>query len=238
MQCLRIITIIPLQTAILAPQTYEAKSSDVELLGTVRGTVFDANEAIITPVTIIFQSGNRVETVTTGEDGSYEIKLRSGIYNVKAEVNSYHPFRRAKFYVPPGKIVVINIFPSLKFLTRGTSVLEKTPPDVLASIPKYESLPPEHCFGGQIKPLIQFAKKRRVGKVIEYRGAILSYDVTTIDADKILFDRRKLRVIASGNKVIVETGGVRRQVDQASGNFENCKLVIDLNHYTELHRHR
>jgi Carboxypeptidase regulatory-like domain len=199
----------------------------IQSMGRVKGTVMDANGAVIsTPrPSIIFEGRNEVKTVAANERGDYEITLTAGIYRVTTEIPGFYPFRRAALRVLPGSDTLINIVPTPRYLVRGTTVSGRESADVAAPSPRYDEF---DATEGPVSLLIQFQKKRRANGNIEYKGAILTYDALTIHSDRLSFNKTRLRLNASGERVVVENGEQRIQVKQARVTFKGGEPILAL----------
>ncbi len=209
----------------IAAQTPHPSSLKVESMGRVKGTVMDANGAVmVTPrPSIIFEGKNSVRTVTANDSGDYDISLPAGVYKVTTEIAGFYPFRRAEFRLLPGTDVMINLAPTPRYLVRGTTVSASRSVDKLTPSPKYNEFP-----GPRGSLLIQFQEKRRANRNIEYEGAILTYDALTIYSDKLSFNKTRLRLKASGKRVVVEDGKQRVHVKQASVAFKEGEPVLEV----------
>jgi hypothetical protein len=196
--------------------------------GIVRGRVMDFNGAalVVPRPTIIFESRQVKKVVSPDEKGEYEIELPAGVYQVSAELRGFYPFRRAPFRMRSGAAVMINVIPTPRYLTRGTTVSNDRAVDVKADPPKYEEV---HIPGLATEPstvLVEFVKRRVRKRSVEYRGATLTYDVITVYADKIHLDRDTLRAQALGEYVIIEDGSQHVRVKRAEIEFRAGKPVI------------
>jgi len=68
--------------------------------------------------------------------------------------------------------------------------------------------------------VIEFGKKRKHKRFIEYTRAVASYDALTIDAARIRLIKSSLLLVADGNDVVVEDGERRLHVKHAEVNFK------------------
>jgi len=196
-------------------------------MGRVKGTVMDANGAVITipRPSIIFEGKGELKRVAVNDSGDYEITLPAGVYRVTTEIPGFYPFRRAAFRVLPGSDILINIVPTPRYLVRGTTVSARESADVAAPSPRYDEF---HVTEGPISLLIQFQKKHRANGNIEYEGAILTYDALTIQSDNLSFNRTRLGLKAFGKRVVVEDGKQLVQVKLAKMTFKRGEPVLDL----------
>jgi len=222
-----VIFIVVLGASTLFAQEPKLGFPAIQSMGKVKGTVMDTNGAVIsTPrPSIIFEGSNDVKTVAANDRGDYEITLPAGIYRVTTEIPGFYPFRRAAFRVLRGSDTLINIVPTPRYLVRGTTVSARESADVAAPSPRYDE---PHVTEGPVSLLIQFQKKRRANGNIEYKGAILTYDALTIRADRLSLNKTRLRLKASGERVVVEDGEKRIQVKQARVTFKGGEPVLAL----------
>jgi hypothetical protein len=199
----------------------------IQPMGRVKGTVMDANGAVITipRPSIIFEGKGELKRVAVNDSGDYEITLPAGVYRVTTEIPGFYPFRRAAFRVLPGSDILINIVPTPRYLVRGTTVSARESADVAAPSPRYDEF---HVTEGPISLLIQFQKKHRANGNIEYEGAILTYDALTIQSDNLSFNRTRLGLKAFGKRVVVEDGKQLVQVKLAKMTFKRGEPVLDL----------
>ena len=196
-------------------------------MATVKGTVMDFNGAAIVlpePI-IIFRRNDEIKRVVVDQNGGYEITLPPGVYTVTTGLAGFYPFRRAEFCLPPSSTVMINLAPTPRYLVRGTTVSPKESVDTPAPTPKYNEFP---IPGRGLGLLIQFEKKRGANEKIEYDRAVLTYDALAIYADKFSFNKTRLRLKASGKRVIIEDGKHRFEVKQAAVAFKGGEPILNL----------
>lgn len=198
-------------------------------MGTVTGTIMDSRAAVIVlpRPTIIFKGTKETRRVIPNDNGDYEIKLPVGAYSVTTDIPGFYPLRRAKFRVLAGSRITINLVPSPRYLVRGTTVSNSEPVDKLAPQPRYDELSVAVSSPFPLG-LVQFEKKRIADGDVKYYAATFSYDELTIYADELRFNRRKLRLKASGDRVIVEDGKQRVEVKHAVVSFKGGEPVLDL----------
>jgi hypothetical protein len=113
------------------------------------------------------------------------------------------------------------------YLVRGTTVSTKESIDTPVPPPKYDLFPLAQLLD-PLSLLIEFDKKRTLNGTVRYDRATLSYDVLTIYADKIWFNKKTLRVEAFGEYVIVEDGKQRIQVKRAEVGFKGGEPILKL----------
>jgi len=227
LRSLLVISIMVLGASTLLLQGPQLGFARIQPMGRVKGTVMDANGAVITipRPSIIFEGKGELKRVAVNDSGDYEITLPAGVYRVTTEIPGFYPFRRAAFRVLPGSDILINIVPTPRYLVRGTTVSARESADVAAPSPRYDEF---HVTEGPISLLIQFQKKHRANGNIEYEGAILTYDALTIQSDNLSFNRTRLGLKAFGKRVVVEDGKQLVQVKLAKMTFKRGEPVLDL----------
>ncbi len=119
---------------------------------------------------------------------------------------------------------MINLVSTPHYLVRGTTVSLREPVDTPAPKPRYNEF---HIPGRGLSMLIQFDKKRGANERIEYDRAVLTYDSLTVYADRLSFDTARLRLNASGKRVVVEDGKRRAEVKQARVSFKGGEPILD-----------
>lgn len=199
--------------------------------GQIIGAVLDPRGAAIVipkPTILVRSVTGSVTRILPDENGNYQTKLPVGIYQVTAEVANWYPFRRAAFRVGANSISMINIVPALEYSVRGTTVSTKKSIDRRLPPPKYDSISVPQSSSEFLDLLIQFDKKRSVNGKTEYYGAVLSYDLLTIYADRISLNNKTLRARASGERVIVEDGKQSYRVRDAEVNFKAGEPILEL----------
>lgn len=198
--------------------------SQARVEGTVAGSVLDQQGAVILlpkPV-IVFRSKNEVKQVTVDENGRFEATLPIGTYEITTEMPGFYPFRRAPFRVSAGSSVMINLVPSRRYFTRGTTVSPGKGVDERAPRPGYKVISKSSLPG-----LIQFESSHNVGRWLRYRFAVFSHDHITVYADELLFDPKALRLKASGG-VILEDGKQRIEVNGVTVSFDNGEARLEV----------
>src|SRR5262245_26804093 len=225
---LRITAVIGVLSLILVGQT---SSQSPQETGKVSGTVMDISGAIIDAPFAVIQFEGEQQTIRVRPDksGNYRVELKPGVYEITADINGFYPFRRAGFRLHPGRSVVINIVPDQRFLFLGTAVPSTANVNVAAPTPKYEAF---HTFSQEASlpsiPLVKFKERAKVGSMIEYRSATLTYDLTTVYASRITFDKTKRKFEASGWDTIVEDGERRVKVRSVEIIFEGNRPSIKI----------
>ena len=203
----------------LAALSNQAQS--VEERSLLTGTVLDTNNSVIVGASVIVEGRvlkNPIST-TTAEDGTYSIQLPVGIYRISVNKAGFCRTRRADLRLQTSNttinftLVVCPIVHSL-ILEDGQykgETARNQPPF------KEEEFSIEPSSGG-LNLVIQYGERIETEKGIYYKGFALSdracfgvvatYDLMTLRADRLLFDRKSSRLKAEGN-IVFEMGEKR-----------------------------
>ena len=86
-----------------------AQSQTAETKVIVRGIITDKNDARIVGASLQFSSGGvKFETITD-RAGSYEIRLRPGLYDILVKANGFERIHKEQFEVRPGSAIDLNL---------------------------------------------------------------------------------------------------------------------------------
>jgi len=206
---------------ILSLVALSSQAQAVEERSFLTGTVLDTNNSVIVGATIMVEdriSKNPISTTTT-EDGTYRIQLPLGIYRISVNKAGFCPTRRADFRLRASNttinftLVVCPIVHSL-ILENGKykgETARNQPPF------KEEEFSIEPSSEG-LNLVIQHGERTETKKTIHYKGfalndrtffgVVATYDLITLRADRLVFDRKSLRLRAEGN-VVFEMGEKR-----------------------------
>lgn len=181
--------------------------------GKVIGTVMDLNEAVIPRTQIVITGENIERRLTSNEEGSYEIDLPAGAYNVTAKANGFRPFQRAAFRVQPNSTLIINIVP----LPLASDVANPPIYSDSFSLPNVPHPP--------IKLFLEYMKKRNHKRFWEYSNVMASFDALMIQAGIVRLDKKTYQLVAEGN-VVIDDGKKRVHVRNAKVNFKGGVPII------------
>jgi Carboxypeptidase regulatory-like domain len=149
--------------------------------------------------------GERVQyDIRSDKQGSFQIELPAGSYQITATAGEFFPFRRSSVIVRPGEDIFVNVH-----LIPDPNLGDGEPIHILYDeiILPYSSLEPSNL-------LIAYAGSTRKADSVQYEATTLTYNALTIMADSIAFDRSLFRFFATGN-VVVEDGKRQSRVRQA-----------------------
>jgi hypothetical protein len=175
---------------------------------------------------VLLEGETGVTAATLDEQGQFRVVLPVGTYNITTRIPSFYPFHRAKFNVIAGKTITINVVPSLRVLARGTSVSSNHLPEAVAPPPKFDEIQvlPKSGLSG----VIQFVTKRIVDGEATYMDAVFSYDNLTIYAERLRFNQKPFRLMASGARVVFEDGNERKDVGGVIIQIKEGRLIVDV----------
>ncbi|HXF40599.1 MAG TPA: carboxypeptidase-like regulatory domain-containing protein [Blastocatellia bacterium] len=181
--------------------------------GTVSGKVIGPYELGLGGVTVRFRSMGENWTTVTDASGSYALALPEGIYTVSAQTGDSFRFRRSPFKMINGAHISINLRLVYKVIDMSTGQLKNQR--------SYEEISRAPGL------LVAFAQRTVTRDMLVYDSAALSFDTTSVEADRIELNRNDLSIRATGN-VMVENELPRRRVKEARLQFADGKMVIDV----------
>lgn len=210
--------------------------------GHVKGTIFDSNGAVATNVKVIFEANDRKHEAVTNQEGYYEIELPVGVYHITTRSVGFCAFQRALFRIQPSSDTLMNLTlvvcpkaNTLKVDKSGKYVGEE---DRYIDPFESESFSVRNESGASLNLLIRYGKRHERKGIVEYQGAkalngipsgvTVSYDVLTIVADKVRFNKTTLLLEADSN-VAVEDGKRRMNFSYAEVNFKSKDPIATLN---------
>jgi cytochrome c-type biogenesis protein CcmH/NrfG len=105
-----VISLAALSCVILATSACaRATPTQAVRTGTVKGTVFDPNDAVVPGAKVIFESGGERRQAATDDEGRFEVDLPRGTYDVAAGAPGFCWSRRPQFSVEAGTTRLINV---------------------------------------------------------------------------------------------------------------------------------
>jgi hypothetical protein len=236
---LLILVTLLLVISCVALAAVQRRSPAVNVMGRISGTVVDVNESRIAGATVIIERIGFSRAIHTDEDGAYDVGLPTGIYRMKVSSTGFCPIRRAAFKVMPSTVIKFDFTLIVCPIVNNISILDGqykgetddyTPPfaeDLLAI--DTLALP-------QPSLLIQFGERALVGNIIQYRGfksddkyigVMASYNLMTLYADKLSFDKEVGLIKAEGN-VILEDGKQQVRARRVEIVFKAGEPIIKL----------
>lgn len=209
--------------------------------GHVNGTISDSNGAVVTNVTVAFETNGQTRKVVTNREGYYEIELPIGLYHVTTHVPGFCAARRALFRVQPSSNTLLNltltVCPLANILKMDKSGRYVGEEHRYIDPFESESFPIRTSSDARLNLLIRYGQHRRTNGTVEYHGAkvvngvpsgvTISYDVLTIVADKVRLNKKTLLLQAEGN-VIVEDGKRRMTFAHVEVYFKSKDPVASL----------
>jgi hypothetical protein len=191
--------------------------------GSVRGTIFDSNEAVVQNVKVYFESDTLKRETVTNDEGDYKIELPVGVYQVTTNSIGFCTSQRAPFRVQASSDNLINltlvVCPLANIFTLDKD--NKIVGEECRYIDPFqsESFQISKASDATLNLLVRYGNRQEKENVVEYQGAevkngvpsgvFVNYDVLTIVAEKVRFNKKTLLLEASGN-IVVEDGKRRR----------------------------
>jgi hypothetical protein len=102
------ILLASLLSPVLAPVSISS-GEHPQTNGEIKGTVFDVNEAVISDAMLTFRDEAGEEKVKTSQDGTYSVRLKSGIYTLAVSHAGFCRARRSAFVLESGLSVKFDI---------------------------------------------------------------------------------------------------------------------------------
>jgi hypothetical protein len=160
----------------------------------VKGVVTDILDGRVTKAILIFESGGQSYRVETGEDGSYAIRLKPKTYTVSITHYGFCGFRRAAFIAKKDSQI------------RFDFQLWVCPSDAYGKYNFIELQPVPHT---RLKPLVLFGETQMEWTMQTFTGVVLpekypvvlTYNLLTVRANQVSYDRSKQLLWASGDVV-------------------------------------
>lgn len=224
------------------------QTSSAQPDGKLRGVLTDVSGRPVAGATILIKGTRIARNLTTNTDGTYQIELPADLYHLSVSGwKDFSPALRAAFRLSPTTTSVLNLI----LIERGTVAIPypgAKPDEFFDDGPsvsiKYELLPLAQPLNSMPPEIgVQFGEKHLKGSVIEYKaelmyrghslygdphpGVVVSYNLTTIYANRARFNRKSSRLEAEGN-VIVENDGKRTHARRAEVDFTVEKPVVRL----------
>ncbi len=204
----------------------QANDNSENRYATFEGVVADYNGAVIPDANIIIEGTSKYEVMTT-DDGSYSIKLPSGIYRFRVESPKmgFCPAVRSAVYLENKARARIDftLFGCYSvYLNQSIPEGVKELEHPLIGEFTFEKISPQYLKESKIKEIgIRYGEKKQAkgttiytadvvfdineANGVDYPGVLLTYNLSTIQAKKITI-KSKSRIIAEGNVIVKEKG--------------------------------
>lgn len=187
----------------------------------IRGCVTDIMGAKVMNAAVVVEGKSGAYTVKTNESGEYLLRISPGLYRIEVDSFGFCKARRAPFEVGSNANATFDFTLSVcpivnKFIIENGKHKEVC---VLEPPFKTEVFPIRTSSGRSLDLMIEFGKYLEDKNAVEYIGyhseitysldgttrknqvltrVVASYDLLTIRADKIRFDRESLQLTAEG----------------------------------------
>jgi hypothetical protein len=204
------------------------------------GVVTDSNEARLAKAKLIIERNHTATTVVTNDDGTFEADLSPGIYQITVGAQGFCRTTRAEFELKPSDSATLNfvlVDCALEYTLTFEGDKFKNDSD------RYKMPFSEESFflGSQSSPqlnvFVQFGEREEGKGIVKYGGfklsggrsvgATLTYNLLTLHADTICFDRTTSQIQARGN-VVVEDGRQTRHGNGVSVKLKGNQALIQV----------
>jgi hypothetical protein len=209
--------------------------------GLVGGTIADISGAVIAGATIYFEGEGQIRETTTSEDGSYNINLPVGSYQMSVKRRAFCTMRRPLFKIEDSASIkfdftlvgcpIVNDLTIVDGQYKGETDRIK-PPFMEETITVKGALLPDL--------LIRFGERleKHDQNIVHYRATeaeggysllpvAIMYNSLTIYAEKVVFDRKAFRLTAE-NYVVVDDGKQKFHAKRADIEFIKGKPHLKL----------
>lgn len=182
-------------------------SAQTMTTGSVRGSLFDSNGAVILETHVIVAKPGFQESVFPDPaTGQFTFNLTPGVYTITTKEDVYFAIRRAVFQVKENETIILNLRPTLRVLSVALEVTKRGLRDQVTYnyVPKYMDFLPFR--DSPLNVVIEYRTKKSKGTSSEYKNAKLTYNDLSINADLLKFDDKTLSIDAIGNVTKDENG--------------------------------
>jgi lipopolysaccharide export system protein LptA len=194
----------------------------------VKGTITDPNGGVVYGVKVAFQSEGLTKAVLTNGAGVYETDLPLGDYTMTAQSQAFRPYRRPLFRLTePANLIfdiTLRVRGSCDVLVFNSSG-KVTPEDWVAAQSnaclREDSFLASSGDGAPFQLFIAYGSRATSGSVYSYAGektpnataVFATYNLFSLQADKIIYDDKNRMIEASGNVVVVNEPGTVQRAD-------------------------
>lgn len=216
--------------------------------GELTGIVIDINGTRVPHAKVVIIGNNRYE-IFTSEDGTYKAVLPSDMYQIRVENTElgFSPTRRAAFYLEPSITTTLNftLFSPYSVLLpyetsgEGThTVLDDGP---LVEF-KYEGFLLPRLAVAPRELLIRYGERKEQNNIVTYTanvitsastnlnkpypGVMVSYNLISLQANKVVLDKGTFSGLAEGNVIIEENGKQHEVTNCIKFNFKQSKPIV------------
>jgi len=211
--------------AMVSTPSEPSQTDKEEARSVVVGTVTDGYGAVVPKTKVSFIQQGIATVVATSDAGEYEARLSPGAYSISTEKWGFCPLRRSELELRPSMKVRIDLSMVSCGIADHVDVSVKGPikREWASHSPphEYDSFPVRRAKGTALNLVIRYVSRVKVGSRVEYSGSqppsstepvrvVVTYDVMTITADQVIFDKRRVELCARGNLVVQDGARINR----------------------------
>lgn len=201
--------------SIIAVGSLQGQSSAQASAAHLFGIVKDSNGSAIPGARLVFEGEGGAKEIHTDEEGAYYIDLPSGLYRAKADARWFCSVKRPAFKAQPEKSTWLDFFLDVCPIVNSLIVEngrykgetdEPTPPFKMEVISIKRLAPFELLiyFGQRTeykdRGLIRYDRIKTIDG--RFLPVTFMYDLLTVKADKVTFDKKNRNLMAEGNVMI------------------------------------
>lgn len=199
---------------LLSATPLSIQSSKAEALGQVAGIVTDITGARVVHAKIAVEGDGVTYNADTGEEGEYSISLKPGAYRIEVRSIGFCTARRAPFRIERQTtakfdftLIVCPIVNRI-IIENGKYKGETCGPEPPF---KEEAFPIRSTSKSSLDLMVQYGERMEVNDQIKYEGyrtsiaysgVTVTYNLLTIQAERVSFDKKDLALMAEGNVII------------------------------------
>lgn len=168
-------------------------------------------------IEITFKGQETEKTVVSNNEGTYIIKLPTGIYEItlKRGVSSMS-YKRSKLNVSCESNLIINLYPQFERISYG----DKSPEH------KFILFSDQRISGKRLNLVISYLSKKKEADTITYTNSAVTYNNITVSANNLVHDLKNNTFTAEGD-VWLEDGKKRTKYEKLTVKFTKNGVKIE-----------
>ncbi len=209
----------------LPPSARSAGAESAILQGSVRdynGAAYVCDSCAVTVTSPGFR-----KTTILDDRGTFRMELPPGLYSITTEIPRTYPLKRAAFRLNAGETVTLDLVPRLRILGIETEITDEGMRDSVHQAKPLQHEELDLDPQGRMRAILEFERREARRKTVTYGEAVLTYDSVTVYADKIAYNSASKRLEATGDRVVVDSGGTRRITKRAKLRLSRDAICIE-----------